>query len=75
MVNAAVGACEARQVHPRTVVGYRTCIVVLGMHRSGTGALSRVLSILGAALPPRYEPRAWQRNRTLGAAKTRRFSR
>ncbi len=29
----------------------RTCIVVLGMHRSGTSALTRVLGILGAALP------------------------
>jgi hypothetical protein len=37
--------------HPGTVAGQRTCIVVLGMHRSGTSALTRVLSILGAALP------------------------
>jgi O-antigen biosynthesis protein len=29
----------------------RTCILVLGMHRSGTSALTRVLSLLGAALP------------------------
>ena len=29
----------------------RTAIVVLGMHRSGTSALTRVLSILGAGLP------------------------
>lgn len=27
------------------------CILVLGMHRSGTSALTRVLSLLGAALP------------------------
>jgi hypothetical protein len=31
--------------------GQRTCIVVLGMHRSGTSALTRVLSLLGAGLP------------------------
>src|SRR6266511_4341553 len=29
----------------------RTCLVVLGMHRSGTSALTRVLSLLGADLP------------------------
>ncbi|MDX2307391.1 MAG: hypothetical protein NW216_04055 [Hyphomicrobium sp.] len=29
----------------------RTAILVLGMHRSGTSALTRVLSLLGAALP------------------------
>ena len=29
----------------------RICIVVLGMHRSGTSALTRVLSLLGADLP------------------------
>lgn len=31
--------------------GKRTCLLVLGMHRSGTSALTRVLSLLGAALP------------------------
>ncbi len=29
----------------------RTAIVVLGMQRSGTSALTRVLSLLGASLP------------------------
>jgi glycosyltransferase involved in cell wall biosynthesis len=29
----------------------RTCILVLGMHRSGTSAVTRVLSLLGASLP------------------------
>ncbi|MEZ5810788.1 MAG: glycosyltransferase [Rhizobiaceae bacterium] len=29
----------------------RTCILVLGMHQSGAGALTRVLNFLGAALP------------------------
>ncbi|VAW15575.1 hypothetical protein MNBD_ALPHA12-1015, partial [hydrothermal vent metagenome] len=31
----------------------RTCILVLGMHRSGTSALTRVLSLAGATLPKR----------------------
>lgn len=31
----------------------RTCLLVLGMHQSGTSALTRVLSLLGAALPGR----------------------
>ncbi|TAK48592.1 MAG: glycosyltransferase [Xanthobacteraceae bacterium] len=29
----------------------RTCLLVLGMHRSGTSALTRILSLLGAGLP------------------------
>jgi hypothetical protein len=29
----------------------RTCIMVLGMHRSGTSALTRAISLLGAELP------------------------
>lgn len=29
----------------------RTCLLILGMHRSGTSALTRTLSLLGAALP------------------------
>ena len=29
----------------------RICLLVLGMHRSGTSALTRVLSLLGADLP------------------------
>lgn len=31
--------------------GGRTCVLVLGMHRSGTSALTRVISLLGAELP------------------------
>ena len=34
----------------------RKCILVLGMHRSGTSALTRVLSLLGAALPKHLLP-------------------
>ncbi|MER9952314.1 class I SAM-dependent methyltransferase [Mesorhizobium sp. M0047] len=38
---------KARKAKPAR----RTCIMVLGMHRSGTSALTRVLNLLGAALP------------------------
>ena len=31
--------------------GRRQCVLVLGMHRSGTSAVTRVLSLLGAGLP------------------------
>lgn len=34
----------------------RTALLVLGMHRSGTSALTRVLSLLGAALPKNLMP-------------------
>ncbi|MEJ2124706.1 MAG: sulfotransferase family protein, partial [Alphaproteobacteria bacterium] len=34
-----------------TTTHERTCILVLGMHRSGTSALTRTLSLLGAQLP------------------------
>jgi hypothetical protein len=43
--------------------GTRTCIVVLGMHRSGTSALTRIVNILGAALP-RHVMRAADNNQT-----------
>lgn len=36
----------------------RTCLLVLGMHRSGTSAVTRVLSLLGAALPKNLMPPA-----------------
>ena len=35
---------------------YRTAIVVLGMHRSGTSALTRIVNFLGAALPRHLVP-------------------
>jgi len=34
----------------------RTCLLVLGIHRSGTSALTRVLSLMGAALPKNIMP-------------------
>ena len=40
----------------------RTCVVVLGMHRSGTSALTRVISLLGASLPKNMMPPAAQNN-------------
>jgi hypothetical protein len=36
---------------PQKAAARRTCILVLGMHRSGTSALTRVISLLGAELP------------------------
>jgi hypothetical protein len=36
---------------PGSTKQQRTCILVLGMHRSGTSAFARVASLLGAALP------------------------
>lgn len=42
------------------IPGGRTCLLVLGMHRSGTSAVARMLSLLGAALPePLMEPMPW----------------
>ncbi|HEX7327874.1 MAG TPA: SEC-C metal-binding domain-containing protein [Casimicrobiaceae bacterium] len=37
-------------------MGKRTAVVVLGMHRSGTSAVSRVLNLCGAYLPPEVKP-------------------
>jgi hypothetical protein len=34
----------------------RTCILILGMHRSGTSALARIVNLLGAALPKTLLP-------------------
>lgn len=50
-------ATRKKPVAPNARVGdtgstrVRTCLVVLGMHRSGTSALTRLLSLLGAELP------------------------
>jgi hypothetical protein len=40
----------------RLTAPYRTAIVVLGMHRSGTSALARIVNFLGAALPRHLVP-------------------
>ena len=46
-----------RKVDPRKEIGtQRRAVVVLGMHRSGTSALTRVVSLLGADLPSRLIP-------------------
>jgi hypothetical protein len=57
-VKGAAGAREettdfdgTQTSRPGIVAGHRTCLVVLGMHRSGTSVLTRVLGILGAELP------------------------
>jgi glycosyltransferase involved in cell wall biosynthesis len=36
---------------PEDIFGQRTCLLVLGMHRSGTSAFTRILNLMGAALP------------------------
>ncbi len=36
---------------PQTMPGQRTCLLVLGMHRSGTSAVTRILNLMGAELP------------------------
>ena len=43
---------QRQQLHGRSqAYRPRTALVVLGMHRSGTSAVTRVLGLLGAALP------------------------
>ncbi|WCT78134.1 hypothetical protein [Novosphingobium humi] len=44
------GAAQER-VHERGQAARRMALLVLGMHRSGTSALTRVFSLLGAGLP------------------------
>lgn len=43
------GKAAAQQVKSKEPA--RTCILVLGMHRSGTSALTKVLNLLGTTLP------------------------
>ncbi|NGZ28646.1 MAG: hypothetical protein G8345_17355, partial [Magnetococcales bacterium] len=45
-------------------MGERTAILVLGMHRSGTSAITRVINLLGAALPGNLMPPSPQQNET-----------
>ena len=42
----------------------RSAILVLGMHRSGTSAVTRVINLLGATLPKHLMPAATQNNPT-----------
>ncbi len=44
--------------------GSRIAILVLGMHRSGTSALTRMISLLGADLPANLMPAREQNNET-----------
>ena len=43
----------------------RIAVVVLGMHRSGTSALTRALSLAGLALPP-DTGRVWESRTIIG---------
>ncbi len=53
-------AAETEQdvaAHPARVrTKKRSCILVLGMHRSGTSAITRVMSLLGCQLPKNLMP-------------------
>ncbi len=56
-----------------TALPRRTALLVLGMHRSGTSALTRVLNLLGASLPknllgasPGNETGHWEPDRLIG---------
>src|SRR5947209_5380982 len=42
---------ELREVAPESERPLRRAFVVVGMHRSGTSAMTRTLSLLGAGLP------------------------
>lgn len=46
---------------PQTMPGQRTCLLVLGMHPSGTSAITRILNLMGAELPKQL-PGAWTSN-------------
>ena len=50
MVDLA-GTDAAGSGHLEPAAGRRTCVLVLGMHRSGTSALAGVLSLLGVTVP------------------------
>lgn len=47
---------EVPETHPEDTTGQRRAFVVVGMHRSGTSAMTRTLSLLGAALPKQLMP-------------------
>ncbi|HEX8739896.1 MAG TPA: SEC-C metal-binding domain-containing protein [Casimicrobiaceae bacterium] len=59
-LRAAALAARASEPHASgagaTGTGKRTAVVVLGVHRSGTSAVSRVLNLCGAYLPPEVKP-------------------
>ncbi len=47
----AVHNKPAKRGSPKEAVAAKRALLVLGMHRSGTSALTRILNLLGAALP------------------------
>ncbi len=55
-------ATAARKGNRPTVKGKKIAILVAGMHRSGTSALTRTLSLLGCDLPktPSNDPEHWE---------------
>ena len=55
---------KAPRTAPRGAAESRKRLLVLGMHRSGTSALTRVLSLLGADLPKTLMPSAPNNNET-----------
>ncbi|MBM2711147.1 glycosyltransferase [Mesorhizobium caraganae] len=48
---AAAEVTSTKRAKAKAKPAKRTCIMVLGMHRSGTSALTRAISLLGAELP------------------------
>src|SRR5262245_25799868 len=50
-MNEFEGIGEGTPIPATQIDRRRICLLVLGMHRSGTSALARVLSLMGAALP------------------------
>ncbi len=49
---------KAADAMPNGAAGARVCVLVLGMHRSGTSALARTLNLLGCDLPKTLVPEA-----------------
>jgi hypothetical protein len=52
----AAPVAQERPAHRNASPQQRTALVVLGMHRSGTSALARVLNLCGAFLPENVSP-------------------
>ena len=55
-LKASKDAAEAPAVRAAEADARKTAVVVLGMHRSGTSAMARVLNLCGAFLPAKVKP-------------------
>src|SRR5438270_30655 len=55
-MNAKPRGTHRRNGSPRSSKQPRTCIIVAGMHRSGTSAVARVVNLLGADITRRLMP-------------------